>query len=122
MSNKPVISDAVLLEMNYFLNNEKQVGQTALPVEMLFITDGAWLKDAAVIDAISNRDGTWDIYLVFAHHKKPLQLIVRYITVNTTQIDPLSPFQIDPLKNDFKKALKKPAFADRKSDKELLSC
>jgi len=43
-------------------------------------------------------------------------------TVNTTQIDPLSPFQIDPLKNDFKKALKKPAFADRKSDKELLSC
>jgi len=80
MSNKPVISDAVLLEMNYFLNNEKQVGQTALPVEMLFIRDGAWLKDAAVIDAISNRGGTWDISLVFAHHKKPLQLIVRYIT------------------------------------------
>jgi hypothetical protein len=80
MSNKPVISDAVLLEMNHFLNNEKQVGQTALPVEMLFIRDGAWLKDAAVIDAISNRDGTWDVSLVFAHHKKPLQLIVRYIT------------------------------------------
>ena len=80
MSNKPVICNAVLLEMNHFLDNEKQVGQTALPVEMLFIRDGAWLKDAAVIGAISNREGTWHVSLVFAHHKKPLQLIVRYIT------------------------------------------
>jgi hypothetical protein len=80
MSNKPVISDAVLLEMNYFLNNETLVGQSALPADMLFIRDGAWLKDAAVIDAISNRDGAWGVSLVFAHHKKPLQLIVRYIT------------------------------------------
>jgi len=40
--------------------------------------------------------------------------------VNTTQIAPLSPNQIDPLKNDFKKALKKPAVADRKKIKNLL--
>ncbi|WP_301921792.1 hypothetical protein, partial [Ferruginibacter sp.] len=45
-----------------------------------------------------------------------------HCSVNTTQIAPLSPFQIAPLKNDFKKVLKKPAIADRKNDKELLSC
>ena len=80
MSSKPFISDAVLSEMNDFLDNEKQVGQTARPTELLFITDGAWLKDAAVIGTISNKQGAWDVSLIFAHYKKPLQLIIRYIT------------------------------------------
>ncbi len=51
-----------------------------------------------------------------------LLLFLVVLTVNTTQIDSFSPFQIDPLKNDFKKVLKKPAIGDRKNDKELLSC
>jgi hypothetical protein len=80
MSRKIKISEYVLSEMNNFLDNEKYVGQMAMSADMLFITDGSWLKDAAVIDAITNRQGAWDVYLIFAHYKNPLQLIVRNIT------------------------------------------
>ncbi|MEP7374246.1 MAG: hypothetical protein ABI675_12700 [Chitinophagaceae bacterium] len=80
MSGKVKISEYVLSEMNNFLDNEKYVGQIAMSADMLFITDGSWLKDAAVIDSIINRQGAWDVYLIFAHYKNPLQLIVRNIT------------------------------------------
>ncbi|MEO7308896.1 MAG: hypothetical protein ABIX01_00750 [Chitinophagaceae bacterium] len=66
--------------MKQFLYNELLLDQTAGPSDMLFITEGAWLKDAAVIDAIVSRQGGWDVSLIFAHYKKPLQLIVRNIT------------------------------------------
>ena len=52
----------------------------AMPADMLFIKDGTWLKDAAVIEAICNRRGGWEVDLIFAHYKYPLQLIVRNIT------------------------------------------
>ncbi len=74
------ISKRVLSEMHHFLDNESYVGRMAGPVDMLFITDGSWLKDAAVIDVISNRQGAWDVALIFANYKDPLQLIVRNIT------------------------------------------
>lgn len=74
------ISELVLSKMYNFLDNEKKVGQTARQGDLLFITDGSWLKDAAVIDAISSRKGAWDISLIFVHYQKPLQLLVRNIT------------------------------------------
>ena len=80
MSMPRKIGKYVLLEMNNFLDNEKYVGQVAQPDDVLFITDGSWLKDAAVIDAISCRQGAWDVDLIFAHYRNPLQLIVRNIT------------------------------------------
>jgi hypothetical protein len=80
MSRKCKISERVLSEMRNFLDKEKYVGQTAQPDDILFLTDGAWLKDTAVIDGISNRQGGWDVYMIFAHYKNPLQLIVRSIT------------------------------------------
>ena len=79
MGKQYAISELILSEMYNFLDNEKKVGQTARQADLLFITDGAWLKDAAVIDAISNRKGAWDVSLIFAHYKNPLQLIVRNI-------------------------------------------
>ncbi len=66
--------------MYIFLNSEKHVGQVANASDLLFIKEGDWLKDAAVIDMIFARKGAWDVCLVFAHHKNPLQLIVRNIT------------------------------------------
>lgn len=66
--------------MNIFLTNEKYVGRIAPQRDLLFLKDGAWLKDAAVIDIILNTHGAWDVYLIFAHYQNPLQLIVRNIT------------------------------------------
>ena len=80
MSSRHIISESVLSAMYVFLDNEKYAGQIAQPEDLLFIEDGSWLKDAAVIDSICNRHGAWDVYLVFAHYKNPLQLIVRNIT------------------------------------------
>ena len=80
MGSQRKISEHVFSEMNNFLNNEKHVGKPGRTGDLVFITDGAWLKDAAVIDVINSRQGAWDVYLVFAHYKNPLQLIVRNIT------------------------------------------
>jgi hypothetical protein len=80
MSKSVDIDKRVLSEMKLFLNDQQYIGQAARPVDLLFITDGLWLKDTAVIDVLNYRKGAWDVTLVFAHYKKPLQLIVRYIT------------------------------------------
>ena len=80
MGRQRKISGHVLAAMNNFLDNEKYIGQIARSADLLFITDGSWLKDTAVIDAISSKQGAWDVYLIFAHYKNPLQLIVRKIT------------------------------------------
>ena len=80
MGRQYKISLSVLSEMNKFLSNQKFIGQVAGPADLLFIKDGFWLKDAAVFDAITHRLGAWDVTLIFAHYKKPLQLIVRNIT------------------------------------------
>ena len=80
MAKKIKIGQIVLQEMSSFLQNEKIIGCVAPPGDMYFIRDGAWLKDSAVIEAINNRQGTWDVLLIFAHYKNPLLLIVRKIT------------------------------------------
>jgi hypothetical protein len=80
MSGQYKISGQVLSEMHNFIANEILIGQAAPPADLLFIADGSWLKDTAVIDAVRKRYGAWDVILVFAYYKKPLQLIVRYIT------------------------------------------
>ena len=52
MNSRHKIGQRALAAMNRFLDNEKDVGQAARPPDMLFITDGSWLKDAAVIDKL----------------------------------------------------------------------
>ena len=54
MGRQRKISGHVLAAMNNFLDNEKYIGQIARSADLLFITDGSWLKDTAVIDAISS--------------------------------------------------------------------
>ena len=80
MAGKYVIGAQVLAQMILFLDNQRYLGQTAPAADLQFITDGEWLGDAAVIGAMNSRNGVWDICMVFAHHKNPLQIIVRHIT------------------------------------------
>ena len=58
------ISIFILTETYRLLDNEKYVGKIAHVNDLLFIKDGDWLKDAAVIDIIIVRNGGWNIYLV----------------------------------------------------------
>lgn len=45
----------------------------------LFYSD-EWLLDSAVIENVSERNGNWDVYLVFAWVLNPMKLIKRKIT------------------------------------------
>lgn len=74
------MSEQLLLEMHLYLEGQKYIGQTSPPDDLLFILEGSWLKDAAVIDIVNSRDGAWDVHMIFAHYTNPLQLIVRNIT------------------------------------------
>lgn len=44
-----------------------------------FIDDDYWLQDTAVIENVELRHGEYFIYLVFAHHRRPLKFIKRKI-------------------------------------------
>lgn len=80
MDKKIKIGGTVLKAMGIFLHNEKYIGGIAQAEDLLFIIDGSWLKDSAVIDTIEKKNGAWEVHLIFAHYKNPLQLIVRNIT------------------------------------------
>lgn len=80
MSGNVKISLRLLSEMHNFLEKEKIVGKAGKVEDLCFITEGAWLKDSAVIDFITYKKGGWDVHLIFALYKNPLQLIVRNIT------------------------------------------
>ena len=46
---------------------------------MNFITENDWLRDTVVIDHIIEREGMWEVHLVFAHFRQPQKLINRVI-------------------------------------------
>lgn len=49
----------------------------------LFYSDD-WLLDSAVIDNVVERNGNWDVYLVFAHVFNPMKMIKKKITKCTS--------------------------------------
>jgi len=55
------------------------------------------------------KDGTCLVFIQYCYsaERKTLLNTEIAIPVNPGKVDPHSPFQIDPLKNDFKKGLKK---------------
>lgn len=48
--------------------------------DMNFYRNDFWLSDTAVIESLQLRKGTWEINLLFAHHKTPLKFLSRRIT------------------------------------------
>ncbi len=51
-----------------------------LDSDMNFYRDDFWLSDTAVIELLQFRKGSWDVTLLFAHHKTPLKFLSRRIT------------------------------------------
>ncbi|MBS1667983.1 MAG: hypothetical protein JST58_11460 [Bacteroidetes bacterium] len=80
MGRQAIISTSVLSAMRVLLENEQQAGKIALPQDLHFMENGSWLRDAAVIDWVIFRRGTWEVSLVFAQFNNPLQFIIRNIT------------------------------------------
>jgi hypothetical protein len=54
-----------------------------LDSDMDFYRNDFWLSDTAVIELLQLRRGTWEINLLFAHHKTPLKFLSRRITSNS---------------------------------------
>ena len=51
-----------------------------LDSDMNFYRDDFWLSDTAVIELLQLRKGSWEVNLLFAHHKTPLKFLSRRIT------------------------------------------
>lgn len=66
-------------ELLNLLNNQHFTEKPGLEADMNFLADDLWLKDTAVIEGVVERNGLWEIQLVFAHYKEPQKLIIRAI-------------------------------------------
>lgn len=66
-------------ELLKLLNNQYYTEKAGNEKDMLFLYNDYWLKDTAVISNVVAKNGMWEIYLIFAHHTKPHQLIKRII-------------------------------------------
>lgn len=52
--------------------------------DMGFIKDDTWLSETSVIEQIAQRNGLWQIDLLFAYQKEPLRFIIRKISSHTS--------------------------------------
>ncbi|HMQ47162.1 MAG TPA: hypothetical protein PKA00_06615 [Saprospiraceae bacterium] len=74
------LDDSAYNQMLNLLNNQHFVERGGKQEDMLFLSEDWWLRDTAVIEIIFKREGMWEINLVFAHYRRPFQLIVRAIS------------------------------------------
>lgn len=79
MASKFRIDDNVYASMLDYMHALAEGERTGSHKDVAFINDDFWLQDTAVIENIERRHGEWNIYLVFAHHLKPLKFIKRKI-------------------------------------------
>ena len=74
------LNDDMFNEMLRFLSEEHFANKPASKNDLIFLTNDRWLNDTAVIENIYFKNGSWQVCLIFANHKDPLQLIVRHIS------------------------------------------
>lgn len=79
MGSKCRIDETVYASMLDYIHTLATCEQYGSPKDAAFINDDFWLQDTAVIENIECRNGEWNIYLVFAHHLKPMKFIKRKI-------------------------------------------
>lgn len=79
MPRRFAIDDASYEAMLCYLNGTASADRCGAPPDIQFINEDFWLQDTAVIENIELRNGEWTIYLVFAHHLRPLKFIKRKI-------------------------------------------
>jgi hypothetical protein len=63
-----------------FLGNLHLTDRQGQASDVCFLSEDWWLSDTAVIECVVRHRGTWQICLIFAHYRRPLQLIKRLIT------------------------------------------
>ena len=68
-----------------FISNQHILEKNAAEKDFFFLQDHSWLDDTAVIDRIEYRKRAWEISLIFAHYKKPLQLLFRKIVTSYSE-------------------------------------
>lgn len=80
MPSKFTIDEVAYASMLGFLEKLISTERFGLAGDASFINDDFWLQDTAVIENVEKRNGEWNIFLVFAHHRIPLKFIKRKIT------------------------------------------
>ncbi|MEO0898109.1 MAG: hypothetical protein AAFY71_16990 [Bacteroidota bacterium] len=56
-----------------------KVDQKGNEEDFEFLYDDLWLQDAVVLERVVKLNGTWNLFLLFAHMNNPLLLIHRFI-------------------------------------------
>ncbi len=79
MAQRFTMDDSAYNNMLEGMNTLSHTDTNGAATDISFIGDDFWLQDTAVIENIELRSGEWNIYLVFAHHLKPLKFIKRKI-------------------------------------------
>ncbi|WP_194775413.1 hypothetical protein [Pararhodonellum marinum] len=84
MKRNPVLDyqmyEWILKSINQMSLYDDRLGHES---EFNFLRANRWLGDTAVIERMIYRKGEFRIDLVFAHHKQPLKLLIRNITVQS---------------------------------------
>lgn len=73
------IDDGLYSRMLDYMHTIMQTDLPGNAADISFYNDDFWLQDTVVIENIELRNGEWNIFLVFAHHRLPLKLIKRRI-------------------------------------------
>ncbi len=60
-------------------------GKRGKTTDLEFLHEDTWLRDTAVVDWVVRIRGTWRIYLVFVHHKRPFLFIKRFIKTQISE-------------------------------------
>ncbi len=63
-----------------YMNNQYFVDHKGEYIDLDLFYHDEWLLDSAVIDHVVERNGNWDVYLVFAHVDDPFKIIKKKIT------------------------------------------
>ncbi|MEM9918320.1 MAG: hypothetical protein AAF990_09515 [Bacteroidota bacterium] len=83
--HKIQLDSAAYNELLNLLNNQHFTDQPGQESDMEFLSDDWWLRDTAVIEMVIQREGMWEIQLVFAHYQEPHKLIKRVISRYTSK-------------------------------------
>lgn len=74
-----MLDESVRTALRSYMISLEHIDKPAEKINLYFLHDDIWLMDSAVIEHIIYKKGCWDVFLVFAHHKFPLQLFVRFM-------------------------------------------
>jgi len=75
-----ISDDQSYSELLAMLNNIHLTEKAGADFDLRFIYEDWWLGDTAVIEHLSLVKGSWEVRLLFAHHKQPMRFLQKRIT------------------------------------------